>query len=159
MSTHKCHHCKTDKTADQFYTNLRYSNGLCPTCKECCRALSAERRKNTKARNSLTHKFHVKKIERYTEKERAKEAVKKYTITGKHLHHWSYRKEHRLQVFLVTPTEHALLHKYTKYDPERHQYRTTENVLLDDMKEYITYIKEKTGLTISLHTLVRRVSP
>jgi hypothetical protein len=68
-------------------------------------------------------------------------------VTGNHLHHWSYNKEHWLDVIELNLIEHLKLHRYIIYDQERMMYRRIDtNELLDTKEKHFAYyesLKEK----------------
>ena len=61
-----------------------------------------------------------------------------------HLHHWSYNKEHALDVIELSIKEHNFLHRHMIYDAERFMYRRCDNNQLLDTKEshleYFNYL-------------------
>lgn len=63
----------------------------------------------------------------------------KSKIQGDHLHHWSYNKEHWIDVIDLSEIGHNKLHRYMIYDQERMMYRTLEGILLDTKEKHIEY--------------------
>jgi len=55
------------------------------------------------------------------------------------LHHWSYLKQHRLDVLSLTTMQHALVHRHTIYDQERMMYRRLDGTLIDSREAAIAY--------------------
>jgi hypothetical protein len=54
---------------------------------------------------------------------------------GYHLHHWSYRPEHRKDIFELTTSDHWEIHANMKYDQERMMYRTIPDMKLLDSRD------------------------
>ena len=55
-------------------------------------------------------------------------------------HHWSYRIEHARDVIELSPRDHALLHRYIKYDQSVFMYRRCDTLeLLDTKEKHIAY--------------------
>lgn len=65
----------------------------------------------------------------------------KSLIGGNHLHHWSYNKEHWLDIIDVSVADHNKLHRYMVYDQERMMYRTLAGVLLDTKEKHLEYFE------------------
>lgn len=61
---------------------------------------------------------------------------------GDHLHHWSYNKEHWIDLIELSELNHNKLHRYMAYDQERMMYRTLEGVLLDTKEAHIQYFEK-----------------
>lgn len=66
-------------------------------------------------------------------------------------HHWSYRKEHRLDIIQLTVSQHYLVHRFMTYDQERMMYRRMDGSLIDSREAAIAYyatLKDDTPTTI-----------
>ena len=61
---------------------------------------------------------------------------------GKHLHHWSYNKEHWKDCFELTVEEHGMIHRFLIYDELSFYYRCLEGNILDTKEKHKTYIKQ-----------------
>ena len=60
---------------------------------------------------------------------------------GNQLHHWSYNEEHWKDCIELSVANHALLHRYIKYDQERYMYRNLEGILLDTKQSHIDLLE------------------
>jgi len=80
-------------------------------------------------------------VRRYPEKIAARNASQHiHAPDGTERHHWSYRGEHGKDIIILTSQQHAKLHRYMIYDPERMMYRGLDGVLLDTREKHETYI-------------------
>ncbi len=61
---------------------------------------------------------------------------------GYHLHHWSYKPEHQLDVIELTSEHHYIVHRHTIYDQEQMMYRTKDGVLLDSKESHNLYTSQ-----------------
>lgn len=60
---------------------------------------------------------------------------------GFHYHHWSYNKQHQLDVIILTISEHIRLHKLISYDKTTMMYRVkATGELLDSREKHQNYI-------------------
>lgn len=62
---------------------------------------------------------------------------------GLELHHWSYRREHRKDVIILSIEDHNIAHRFLKYDQPLKMYRTLEGELLDANLKHWNYISNK----------------
>ena len=88
--------------------------------------------------------YNKKYREKYPEKRQAKMRSQrmKRTVKGNHLHHWSYNQQHHTDVIEVTPKQHALIHKMTKYMSYNKVFVTLDGRILDTKKKAIEFYKE-----------------
>ena len=78
--------------------------------------------------------------DKYPEKQLAKNKASSLPkIEGFENHHWSYNKEHSLDVISLSKSEHMKLHRYMIYDQERMMYRTINGILLDTKEAHLHY--------------------
>jgi hypothetical protein len=80
---------------------------------------------------------------KYPEKTKAKSVInKKIKSINGNLHHWSYNKEHYLDVIDLTVKEHMKAHRFIIYDQERMMYRRIDNnELLDTRESHLAWIR------------------
>ena len=80
--------------------------------------------------------------DKYPEKYKAHISSQRLPCTkGNHLHHWSYNEEHWKDCIELNVANHALLHRYIKYDQERYMYRNLVGVLLDTKQSHIDLLE------------------
>lgn len=84
---------------------------------------------------------------KFPEKYKARTACNRMKLeNGLHCHHWSYQVAHHKDIIPMSILDHAKLHRYIVYDPERFMYRVAETGLLldtrDDHEKYIEIVKE-----------------
>ena len=158
-----CKECNIEKMSSEFYG----SQGECKVCtKERVRRREEKLRQNPdwyekeKARHrdkyyrlgyKELHKStpENKKIiierhnDKYPEKYHARNAcqhIKKEK--GNELHHWCYNELYHKDVIELNKADHALLHRYIKYDNELMMYRNLEGILLDTKESHLLLIKQ-----------------
>ena len=167
QKTKECGKCGVEHPVDNFYNNKRLSDGLSTYCRDCTKAYmnkkNAEYRLNMNGLNEraakVVKKFKIEPLQvgypvnaanpddvyhkLFPEKLLAADAVKDMvTPYGMKLHHWSYRKEHRKDVMVMSCDIHRKLHKYISYDQERMMYRTTDGVLLATKEDHADYVQQ-----------------
>lgn len=155
MELKKCACCKLIKPISEYYKCKKYKDGLYCYCKTCDtqksikwkKSLGAEKYKEYRRRNAkkldVTKYYPIRKLERmrYPEKVIARTAsINIETKKGFDKHHWSYNKEHWLDIIYLSRADHMTVHRYTIYDQERMMYRNLNGVLLDTKEEYLNYI-------------------
>lgn len=165
-----CKTCRVPKQLDCFYTNRGMRDGLQNSCKECSRKSARDRYKTIKSdpvlfekeRDRHREKYHRLNYKekhrpdpdqksriikgynnRFPEKKLAHNAVQHIeTKEGNELHHWSYREEHRKEVFEISKKQHYEIHRFLVYDPEWLMYRRSDTMeILDTMELHYDYIK------------------
>ena len=170
-----CFKCNTEKYLDLFYKHKGMSDGHLNKCIDCTKNYTNERglelRKDIdfvekekerhrakyyrlkykdihKPSKEKRKEINLRYFNKYPEKIKAKYFLGKkikLSIVGNHLHHWSYNKEHWLDVIELSVYEHNKIHRYMIYDQERMMYRRIDNNELLDTKEnhleYYEYIK------------------
>jgi hypothetical protein len=162
----KCIKCNELKPLEMFYKHSAMLNGRVGKCKSCCKLSQKERyvelSKNkewfSKEKERTRQKYHrlykgvIKKRSNtknvnyknnYPEKRSAQLKCSKIKSINGNNHHWSYNKEHWLDVIDLTKEDHYLLHRHIIYDQERMMYRRVDNgVLLDTKNSHIDLLKE-----------------
>lgn len=135
-----CFKCGKTLPLDMFYKHPEMKDGHLGKCKLC-------NREDTKKRIEMLKKtdpiWAAKERERqcakylkaslaFPEKTAAHYAIHNMPRTpGCHLHHWSYRAEHRKDVIDLMGHDHLRIHTMMVYDKERFQYRRLDGVLLN----------------------------
>lgn len=165
----KCIKCNQSKELTEFYVQKGMTDGHLNKCKACTKSensaklkertstLDGKMKERERGRNKYRRLYagsvkvdKVRKKEimerykaKYPEKTKAKAACNSMLLPGKHLHHWSYNKEHYKDVITLTPEEHNFVHRYLVYDQERMMYRTYDNnILLDSREKHINFIRQ-----------------
>lgn len=107
--------------------------------KKALREYYSGRRPSRSRKRKQMKRYH----EKYPEKYLANKFIgKKIKIkSGHHRHHWSYKKENWLDVFILSIKDHALIHRYLKYNPTEECYETMSGSLLDTRKKHDKFIK------------------
>lgn len=164
MSNKVCFKCGELKELPLFYKHKMMSDGHLNKCIECTKNDSDKREKKLRNNLDWVEKEKIRAREKYyrlgykdihkpTQIEK-KKAISNYNIKypekkfsrmkmakkikakpGHNLHHWSYNKEHCLDVIELNVLEHNKLHRYIIYDQERLMYRRCDNNELLDTKE------------------------
>ena len=169
METSKqCFKCNQTLPLSEFYKHPQMADGHLNKCKTCNKRDTMERynalivtpefvKSERKRGRNKYHRLYkdtyapTKKeyrqrwMERYPEKVRAHSlsGKAKPTISGNHMHHWSYAIKHAKDVIELSPKDHAKAHRFLLYDQERMMYRTTSGVLLDTRQRHEAYIFDK----------------
>lgn len=140
----QCFKCKAVKDRSEFYAHPQMGDGLLGKCKACTRRDSEARRAKKEANDPEWVK---NEKERHRKKNKtmyhehpiigaARNAVRKLGRTKEyHWHHWSYRKEHHVDVIQLLPNEHRKAHRFLVYDQEHFQYRRSDTLELLDTRE------------------------
>ena len=146
----ECFKCGVTKLVTEFYKHSGMADNRLNKCKSCTRA-DVEVRRSLKAQDpewafNEAERHRLKSIKQRDSgykspnpkkqmggyKKKACSAVSRIPCPeGFQKHHWSYNDEHWKDVFIVTITLHAKIHRYTKYDPDMKMYRTVHGTLLD----------------------------
>ena len=129
-----CLSCDLRLPVENFYRDKTHKNGFKSLCKKCYLKRDAKRHKK--------HPFKKKA------RSAARKAIK--AKDGNHLHHWSYNKEHYLDVIELSVKDHYRLHSHTKYDEPTKMYRDAKtNELLDSRDKVLNLCNE---LGIKIHS-------
>lgn len=101
-----------------------------------------ERIKGTLFIKSKRKKFGKEYNARYPEKKHAKTTALKFVVCPPNFnrHHWSYKKENVLDVFIVSEKNHYLIHRYMKYVKKEMCYMTKGGTLLDTREKHEAFI-------------------
>ena len=151
----QCFKCQRQKPRSEFYAHPQMGDRLFGKCKDCTRKDANERRimkqsdpawvaaetERQRTKNRLMN-------HRTPEIASARRAVRALGRSMEfHWHHWSYLREHRLDVIKLTPKDHRTAHRHMVYDPERMQYRrASDMVLLDTREAHELFLKSHFGI-------------
>jgi hypothetical protein len=143
MKNKSCKRCQIEKPLNDFYPHSKMADGTLNFCKQCKRQESEDHRnKRLKDPDWVGREIErqrLKSIKRrcqFPEKTIAHNACRQLQKkTNKHLHHWSYLPEHRIDVFEMSLPDHRFIHCYMKYDQERMMYRRVDTMELLDTRD------------------------
>ncbi len=191
----KCFKCSNTKPLTDFYAHPRMADGRLGKCKECTKKDTKTRAdilaksdpswieiEKARARDKYKRLYTGIKPSKtardaglanyrgkYPEKEAATRACNNNLppANGMHRHHWSYAKEHQLDVLIISPEEHALLHRYMTYDQQRMLYisrvnnlhLTTKDSHLKLLAHAKLYDLSFTGMKANRDILLSGISP
>lgn len=171
MKEKKCIKCNNIKSLDQYYRHIQMSDGHLNKCKECTKLDSLKRyntiisdpehlEKERKRHRLKYHRLHdkwnksnkdhrEKWNKKFPEKIKAKNICRKVPMDdGYQRHHWSYNKEHLINVIKVKSSEHKFYHRFLNYDQKQMMYRTIcefdgfpAGLLLDSKEIHIMYMQ------------------
>mgnify|MGYP003501585001 CR=1 FL=1 len=159
-----CIKCKEEKHESDFY-------GLQGDCKSCTKERVRKRELLLRENPEWLEKERKRQREKairlgYKEKhkpspEKKKEMMDKYKlkypekqsaknlcwninplVVGNHLHHWNYNIEFAKDVIELSPSEHAKIHRFIKYDQKTFVYKDLNGVLLDTKQKHLELISK-----------------
>lgn len=162
----KCINCHEIKPITEFYAHPNMPDGTLNKCKSCCKKQASEREKEKRKIPNFVeqerergrekykrlkykcsaYKFRKASMDKYRrtfpEKYNAKIASQRIRkrVEDNHLHHWSYRFEHRRDVIELRPILHYLAHRFLIYDTKNLMYRTYSGLLLDEKQKHYDYL-------------------
>lgn len=154
----ECKDCKIKKDSSDFY-------GVQKECKECTkkrvkareeklrqnpewvekekeRAREKYHRLNYKEKHKPTPEQKKEIIERYKSRYPEKYKAKNISqciipkIKGNALHHWNYNIEFAKDVIELSPSDHAKIHRFIKYDQKTFMYKDLNGNLLDTREKH-----------------------
>jgi len=142
-----CNTCKESKELSEYMISRRNLDGYCNKCNSCYEA--------TILSMPGMPVRHSKKTEILDNdlKNKARNACMRMLpiVKDRHRHHWSYNKDHWLDVILLTPANHLIAHKYLVYDTRSKKYLDISGHLLNTREKHEAYLK----LMLQWHGLKR----
>jgi len=160
----KCSKCNQIKERTDFYNYDKSRDGVGYYCKECHKEITKNnyvkhprillspeqklkrKREYDKAYNKKCDwsKYYGKRnIYRlkFPEIVLAEQATSKIKPKkGLDKHHWSYNKEHWMDIIFLGKSIHRIAHRNMIYDQERMMFRTTAGILLDSKIDHLNFI-------------------
>ena len=158
----QCFKCLSIKPISEYYKHPKMLDGHLGKCKECTKKDVSENIEAKKNNPEWVEKENARGREKYYRlgnkkptKEQRSEIMKRYydrypekrkcrlssiTKKGFEAHHWSYNIEHTKDVIYLSPKDHAMIHRFLKYDTGNKMYRDMRGNLLNTRAAHESYI-------------------
>lgn len=178
--TKACFKCGEVLPISDYYKHKKMADGHLGKCKTCTKADVAarieakkndpewafnerERCRKKSIRDYADSKAHTKK--QYKRGWKDQDIKKKAASASQHIdcpagsqnHHWSYKKEHWKDIFIIPIEDHYKIHRYMKYDEEHKQYRTVHGVLLDSRELAETYYNKVLSIKDGVYSELQKL--
>lgn len=168
MAEKICIRCDKKKELKMFYKHSQMADGHLNVCIECVKSRTKKRESTLrdtdpdfvlKERKRGREKYYRLYGYRPTSKANKKAINTKYEGTypekvkakiasqyikapaGHHGHHWSYNKQHYLDVIFLPIALHYKAHRFMRYSQEHKMYFTINGTLLDTREKHEQYIQ------------------
>ena len=142
MNTKICFKCGRELPLSEFYQHPNMTDGYLNKCKDCTREDvrqnylrktedAAWREKERERGRKKYHRLYASQRKPMAHPETRNVRVyferRGYDLSGREVHHWDYNQLH--DVFILTKSEHARLHKKLAFDKESKKFSYNGQIL------------------------------
>ncbi len=175
MDSKKCFRCGEIKLLGEFYKLKKMRDGYLNKCKQCSKDDSRKRYYDIKSDPIKSFKERSRQAQKEKKRRISGVAIKSVAITkpsqikqnacaaawshikaveeGFERHHWSYNKDHWIDVFIMSTRDHNIIHRYMRYDVNSLMYRRLDGTLIDSRDSASTYYEYVLGLNYGEYPL------